>query len=292
MLTKEETRKYKRDWARKKRARIRASLSEAELQEKENRILSSRFKKGQIPWNRNKKGTQIAWNKGLTKETDERVAKNAAATSNGVKLLWSQPLYCGGNKKGVKFNLSPLQRRGYSIRTSGKWNPMYGKSGDKSPVWLGGISFEPYPPEFNNKLKKRIKTRDGYQCQLCGTREKLAIHHIDYEKQNCEDDNLVTLCLSCNVKVNKNREYWTEYFQKEVRLCHFQSSVCSSAEPKPSLNTGEPLTCKARATRNKGLHYKVEMGIDSELVAETEREGGESRSDSPTCMETYRDRQK
>lgn len=27
------------------------------------------------PWNKGKKGLQIAWNKGLTKETDERVAK-------------------------------------------------------------------------------------------------------------------------------------------------------------------------------------------------------------------------
>ena len=27
------------------------------------------------PWNKGKKGVQVAWNKGLTKETDERVAK-------------------------------------------------------------------------------------------------------------------------------------------------------------------------------------------------------------------------
>lgn len=252
MLTKEETRKYKRDWARKKRAKTLATLSEAELQEIKERKLSSRFKKGQIPWNRNKKGTQIAWNKGLTKETDERVAKNAVATSKGVKLLWSQPLYCGGNKKGVKFNLSPLQRRGYSHRLSGRGNPMYGKSGDKSPVWMGGISFEPYPPEFNSKLKEKIKRRDDYQCQLCGTREKLAVHHIDYRKQNCEADNLTTLCLSCNVKVNKNREYWTEYFQKEVRLCHSQNSVSNGAELKPLLNNGEPLTCKDEGNPRQG----------------------------------------
>jgi len=29
--------------------------------------------KGQIPWNKGKKGAQIPWNKGLTKETDERM---------------------------------------------------------------------------------------------------------------------------------------------------------------------------------------------------------------------------
>lgn len=29
--------------------------------------------KGRIPWNKGKKGVQVAWNKGLTKETDERL---------------------------------------------------------------------------------------------------------------------------------------------------------------------------------------------------------------------------
>lgn len=31
------------------------------------------------PWNKGKKGVQVAWNKGLTKDTDERVAKYIAS---------------------------------------------------------------------------------------------------------------------------------------------------------------------------------------------------------------------
>lgn len=32
------------------------------------------FKSGNIPWNKGKKGVQICWNKGLTKETNNSLA--------------------------------------------------------------------------------------------------------------------------------------------------------------------------------------------------------------------------
>jgi len=40
----------------------------------------------------------------------------------------------------------------------------------------------------------------------------LSVHHIDYNKQNCDDFNLITLCKSCHSKTGFNREYWIEYF--------------------------------------------------------------------------------
>lgn len=82
---------------------------------------------------------------------------------------------------------------------------------EKNPMWRGGISFKPYSPEFNGKLKDKIRMRDGYVCQRCRkTQEqelkelnkKLAIHHIDHDKQNCDPSNLMTLCAPCNSKVN------------------------------------------------------------------------------------------
>jgi hypothetical protein len=39
------------------------------------KLSNSGVKKGNKPWNKNTEGLQIAWNIGLTKETDERVAK-------------------------------------------------------------------------------------------------------------------------------------------------------------------------------------------------------------------------
>jgi len=93
--------------------------------------------------------------------------------------------------------------------------------GENNSNWKGGVSENPYPEEFV-RVRKKIKARDGYQCQLCGRIEivekkklgrGLPVHHIDYDKQNCRSENLITLCCSCNAKVNTNREYWEKYFK-------------------------------------------------------------------------------
>jgi len=94
-------------------------------------------------------------------------------------------------------------------------------SGEKHWNWRGGKSFEPYTPSFNQQLKDRIRVRDNFICQLCGVpelecNERLSIHHVDYLKENCSDDNLISLCRPCNIKVNKNREYWEKHFKEKM----------------------------------------------------------------------------
>lgn len=50
------------------------------------------FKIGKlIPWNKNKKGMQVAWNKGLKCESDERVARYAKKIKITRKKLFSDP---------------------------------------------------------------------------------------------------------------------------------------------------------------------------------------------------------
>lgn len=87
-------------------------------------------------------------------------------------------------------------------------------NGNKNPNWRGGIQFEPYSPEFDDKLKKQIKERDKC-CRYCYTTiKRLNIHHIDYNKKNSIHSNLISLCVSCHMKTNFNRKYWTNYFQR------------------------------------------------------------------------------
>ena len=79
------------------------------------------------------------------------------------------------------------------------------KFGCDNVMWMGGKSSEPYGREFNEELKKEIRTRDGYVCYICKkmiTRD-LHVHHIDFNKQNNNRYNLISLCRSCHNFITK-----------------------------------------------------------------------------------------
>lgn len=95
--------------------------------------------------------------------------------------------------------------------------------GEKNPMWEGGISFEPYPPEFNTILKKKILDKFNKKCVLCTLEKretvgKLAVHHIDYDKRNNNEENLMVLCNSHHSKTNGNRYYHKQYLPKLINL--------------------------------------------------------------------------
>lgn len=98
--------------------------------------------------------------------------------------------------------------------------------GDKNPNWNGGSSFEPYGIEFNKRLKRQIKERDNYTCQICGKIQRrkkknsqgiLDVHHIDYNKENNKESNLITLCKSCHRKTSFNRDSWQAFFEVLIK---------------------------------------------------------------------------
>jgi hypothetical protein len=87
--------------------------------------------------------------------------------------------------------------------------------GDKSSLWQGGISYEPYTEDFNHIKKKEIRKRDNNTCQICLKFGK-DVHHIDYNKKNCNSNNLITLCRKCHIKTNLNREYWQKLLKENL----------------------------------------------------------------------------
>ena len=122
-----------------------------------------------------------------------------------------------GHRHSMTWNNWSKGHRCVNCAWSGENNPNYGKYGELSPNWRGGISCEPYCDVWADKeFKEDIKARDNYECQnpdCWGTGGRLAVHHIDYNKKNCRPENLITLCNSCNSRANYNRERHKEFYR-------------------------------------------------------------------------------
>lgn len=77
--------------------------------------------------------------------------------------------------------------------------------GENGPNWRDGISSLPYGPEWTPWLKEEIRQRDGNRCSICGKpREEvtLDVHHIDFDKNNNDPSNLITLCKKHHGRAN------------------------------------------------------------------------------------------
>lgn len=87
--------------------------------------------------------------------------------------------------------------------------------------WKGFVGKHPeYHEDWTEELKQEIKDRDNNKCQNpdCSHEvEELTVHHVNYNKNICKPKNLITLCISCNVKANTNRRYWKSFYQKVMR---------------------------------------------------------------------------
>jgi len=134
-----------------------------------------------------------------------------------------KPHYIEWNKKVGKAKMGK-KRKPFSK----KWKENISKSlkgrkiiwvdklkGEKCHFWKDGKSHEPYSVDWTETLKRSIRERDKYVCQICGKEPSIYVHHIDYDKKNCNPDNLTTLCHSCHSKTNSNREKWINYFKEK-----------------------------------------------------------------------------
>lgn len=78
-----------------------------------------------------------------------------------------------------------------------------------------------YGKGWTLKNKEEIRIRDGYICQLCSLKqndcnEKLHVHHIDFNKHNHSQDNLISLCRNCHMGMHGKytRDLWKEKLLK------------------------------------------------------------------------------
>ena len=104
---------------------------------------------------------------------------------------------------------------------SGKQNGMYGRIGKDNPHWRGGITPDRQNFYASSEWKKAcsaVYKRDNAECQKCGNKENLHIHHIisfANNKLRANVDNLILLCANCHHWVHSKDNTNDEYIRKE-----------------------------------------------------------------------------
>ena len=107
----------------------------------------------------------------------------------------------------IKYCSMECKNKAHSSRMTGLNNSNY-KTGEN------------YKSEFI-KIREKIKARDNFKCRYCMCEEEiitylskgeekkksnLVIHHIDENKHNNSESNLLTLCASCHITLHKTKK--------------------------------------------------------------------------------------
>ena len=122
-----------------------------------------------------------------------------------------EEIYGKEQAKEIKIKMKLAQQKRYldpKERLKGR------NFGANNGMWQNGISKLPYTYNFN-KIAEQIRKRDKYRCQICNKKQNkraLSVHHINYNKQDNREINLITLCIVCHNSTNGNRDYWFAYF--------------------------------------------------------------------------------
>jgi 5-methylcytosine-specific restriction endonuclease McrA len=175
--------------------------------------------KGQIPWNKGLKGylkgRKITWANKISIGKKNSLKSKIASQKAVRNMLTKRP-----SRKGIKSKpLSEETKKKISdtCKRKGIMPPKNVRAiRERNGAWKGGISFIPYTIDWTNNLRISIRERDKYTCKICGEKQgdrAFSVHHIDYNKKNCNPENLVTLCIKCHTKTNHNRDYWINYFK-------------------------------------------------------------------------------
>lgn len=170
---------------------------DTKFKKEDKRLIGNKFAKGNKP-------NQTSFKKGEHPSLKTEFKKGLIPWNRGKKTVFPKCKICGNS---VGDSRTKICRKCFVK--------------ENHCQWLGGKSFEPYGLEFNNDLKDVIRNRDRRKCFICGKTElenkaKLIVHHIDYNKQNNNPKNLVSLCRKCHLKTNYGRTNWIDYFKNKV----------------------------------------------------------------------------
>lgn len=151
---------------------------------------------------------KIAWNKGLHFSDEYKYKMSLIKKGKKIKSHTEE------HKRKISEALKNIP---LSVETKRKMSLAQGGTG------ITGENSE-YGSEFDSSLKERVRFRDGYKCRVCGCSQiengkQLDCHHIDYNKKNNNENNLISLCRICHSRTNHRRNYWLEYFNQNGLRC-------------------------------------------------------------------------
>ena len=140
----------------------------------------------------------------LGKTHTDRVKEIDSRTS---KERWQDPEY----RRSTCLAIS-VSRMGMKFTEEHCRNISLAQGGNGTGTFCG------YPKDFREQ-RKIIRDRDNHICVICKLDEDqightLSVHHIDYNKKNCDPMNLISTCKSCHSKTRFNRTYWETVLQQ------------------------------------------------------------------------------
>jgi 5-methylcytosine-specific restriction endonuclease McrA len=118
-------------------------------------------------------------------------------------------------------------------------------------------------PCWLNK-RKRILSRDNYQCTVCHSKKILQVHHTYYYKKQVApwcypDESLLTLCKVCHQDWHEHSE--TEYRDNPKILKNKRyKKIKSIKHKKKKIHHHTPKLCLAIIQANRNDYYKDEKG--------------------------------
>ena len=116
--------------------------------------------------------------------------------------------------KGKTGVYSEERRKQISLSRLGKVSPKKGKRYKTQESKEYSLDWK--------EVRLSVYKRDNFICQECfkhcDKNIGIACHHIDYDKQNNDDQNLITLCTFCHNKTVYKTDEIVQYYQDKMLL--------------------------------------------------------------------------
>jgi len=168
-----------------------------------NGINKGWFKKGKAGWNKDKKGLQKAWNKGL------KMSKASRERNRQVHL--GKKASAETREKMSLAHIGNCYSKGYKHTKEAKRKISLSSKANQNANWKGGITPELQKIRGTSAYKQwrlAVYSKDHYSCQKCNKKGgTLNAHHIENFSSNTLQrfniNNGIALCEGCHKKFHK-----------------------------------------------------------------------------------------